>query len=126
VTSSETTVEQISEILGLSPTRSERRGAERRSGEVRTHNLWTIEVELLSNTEEEEEDQTGTGALAELGMRTQPAQGRISQLPADCEAKVWWAADSDSSQGGFVLPSDVVADIAALGVDLLGTVYLDD
>jgi hypothetical protein len=123
VTSSETTVEQISEILGLSPTRSERRGAERRSGEVRTHNLWTIEVELLSNTEE---DQTGTGALAELGMRTQPAQDRISQLPSDCEAKVWWSADSDSSQGGFVLPSEVMADIAALGVDLFGTVYLDD
>ena len=122
VTSTQTSVQQISEVLGLSPTRSEVRGAERPSGALRTHNLWCIEVDV-ANTEE---DQTGTGALAELVSRTRAAAGKVAQPPADCEAKIWWSADSDSGQGGFVLPTEVVAGIAALGVDVFATVYLDE
>ncbi len=58
--------------------------------------------------------------------RSRPATGRIQALPADCEARIWWSTDSDSGQGGFVLPADLSAQIAELGVDLYATVYLED
>lgn len=49
-----------------------------------------------------------------------------STEPADCEAKIRWSADSDSAQGGFVLPTEAIAGIAALGVDLFATVNFDE
>lgn len=39
--------------------------------------------------------------------------------------RIWWSADSDSSQGGFVLPVELAVQIAALGVDLYGTVFVE-
>lgn len=74
----------------------------------------------------DENDQTGTGALRQILDRIQPAEGRVAQLPADCEARIWWSAYSDSLQGGFVLPSELTRRIAALGVDLFVTAYLDE
>jgi hypothetical protein len=34
--------------------------------------------------------------------------------------------DSDSTQGGFVLPVDLTDKLSELGVDVYATVYLDD
>ena len=50
----------------------------------------------------------------------------VPLLPADCETCIWWTADSDSTQGGFVLPVELMAQLAALGVDLYTRVNLDD
>ena len=85
--------------------------------------MWSIGVGTLANTDR---DQTGTRALRELMEKIHPATGRIPSLPADCDVRIWWFADSDSGQGGFVLAADVAAQIAELGVDVYGTVYLDD
>lgn len=90
---------------------------------VRDHHVWSLDVESVDNTEE---DQTGTGALRELLRRASGAFGRVPNLPSDCGTRVWWSADSDSSQCGFVLPVDLVHQISALGVDVYATVYLDD
>lgn len=54
------------------------------------------------------------------------AFGPVGTLPADCHARTVWSADSDSAQGGFVLTAELAAQIAALGVDLYGMVFLGD
>ncbi|GAA1661608.1 DUF4279 domain-containing protein [Microbacterium lacus] len=123
VLSTDTEPATISEILSLEPSEIGHRGAVLRSGRVRAHHVWSLEVERLDNTED---DQTGTRALRELLLRASGAFGRVGNLPIDCDARVWWSVDSDSSQGGFVLPVDLVTQISALGVDVCGTVYLDE
>ncbi len=85
--------------------------------------MWLLEVKTLANTEE---DQTGTRALRNLLDRCIPAAGHVGELPADCEVRIWWSADSDSVQGGFVLPARLTGQIAELGVDVCATVYLDE
>jgi len=112
----------ISETLALAPTKVEPKGAVLRSGRVREHHVWSLDVETLDN----DGDLTGTRALRELLACARRAFGRIGKLPTDCDARVWWSADSDSTQGGFVLPIDLVDEISALGVDVYATVYLDD
>lgn len=123
VLSTDTEPETISEILALAPSETVQKGADVRAGGVRAHHVWSLDVESVDNTED---DQTGTRALRELLRRASGAFGRVPNLPDDCEARVWWSADSDSSQGGFVLPVDLVHQISALGVDVYATVYLDD
>ncbi|MBB2975242.1 hypothetical protein FHX49_002150 [Microbacterium endophyticum] len=121
VFSTETTPERISEMLGLVPTKTTTRGAVNGAGRVRDYNTWTIDVRELHNTES---DQTGTVALTELMTQVQPSASEIQRLPADCEARITWSAYSDSSQGGFVLPSELSRAIADLDVDVLATVYM--
>ncbi|KQM83929.1 hypothetical protein [Agromyces sp. Leaf222] len=123
VVSTETDPALISEILGLVPTRTKLRGSVNRSGRQLDHNVWTIDVERSANTEE---DATGTRALGDLVAAASAGIGRFPLLPADCSARIWWSADSDSTQGGFVIPIELAAGIAALGVDVYATVYLDD
>jgi hypothetical protein len=122
VTSTETEPELVSKILGLTPTTVERAGTPRESGRTRTQNQWVIDGSRVENSET---DQTGTGALAQLISRLRAAAGKVEALPADCDVKIWWSADSDSSQGGFVIPMELSKGMAELGVDLYATVYLD-
>ena len=123
VTSTDTEAANISEILALGPTEVLEKGTVLRSGRVREVHVWSLDVASLDNTGG---DQTGTRALRELLLRASPAFGRVGNLPNDCETRVWWSADSDSSQGGFVLPADLIHQISALGVDVFATVYLYD
>lgn len=44
----------------------------------------------------------------------------------DCETIIWWAGDSDSVQRGFVIPADLLKDLASLGCDFYGTAHLED
>jgi len=55
------------------------------------------------------------------------SSGRLSVVLCSAHDPVErWSADSDSVQGGFVLPADVAHQIAMLGVDVYATVYLED
>ncbi|KRB36130.1 hypothetical protein ASD93_08440 [Microbacterium sp. Root180] len=123
VLSSDTPPAIVTELLGVEPTQSELRGSITRSGHARQLNVWSYDTGRLDNTED---DQTGTRAVRELLSACRPAFGRIASLPADCDAHITWSANSDSWQGGFLLPADLAVEIAALGVDVLGTVYFDD
>ena len=122
VLSSETDPSTISEVLALTPTRVELTGTFLRSGRVREHHVWSLDVGTLDN----DDDLTGTRALRELLERARPAFGRVGELPTDCDVRAWWSADSDSTQGGFVLPIDLVDQLSALGADVYATVYLVD
>ncbi len=123
VTFDETDPEVVTQHLGLSPTEVVRKGDASRSGRIHAHNVWALDVGTLSN---DDGDHTGTTALRVLLDRCRPAFGRIPSLPVDCHARIVWSADSDSTQGGFVLPAELAAQIAALGVDVYATVYLDE
>ena len=123
VLSSDTEPATVSEILTIAPTEVARKGAARPSGRVRERHKWSLDVGTLANTED---DQTGSGALRELLIRASGAVGRVQDLPDDCDIHLWWSAGSDSSQGGFVLPVELVNQISALGVDVYVTVYLDE
>jgi len=123
VVSNETDPARISEILGLLPTSIEGRGSVRRSGRTLDHNVWTLDIGRSANTDK---DEAGTGALHSLLSVARPAAGNFPLLPADCDAKIWWSADSDSSQGGFVISADLATNIAALGIDVYATVYLEE
>lgn len=123
VTSVETDPDLVTQHLGLSPMTVIRKGQASRSGRVRQHHTWAVDAgPLLSD----EEDRTGTAALTALLGQCRAACGRVGSLPADCHARIVWSADSDSAHGGFVLTAELAAQIAALGVDLYGTVYLGD
>ncbi|SDZ32666.1 DUF4279 domain-containing protein [Herbiconiux ginsengi] len=122
VNSTATTPERISEILGLIPTTVAHAGSERRLGKPRSHHHWSIDGPRAENTAT---DQTGKAALAELVSLISPVAENIQNLPADCDVAIWWSADSDSTQGGFVLPAELLRAIAALGVDVYATVYLE-
>ncbi|GAA1940969.1 hypothetical protein [Agromyces allii] len=123
VVSRETEPTLISEILGLEPTSMKLRGSASRSGRLLDHNVWTMDIDHSRNTED---DQTGTRALRELVAAARPGVGQFQLPSTDCSARIWWSADSDSTQGGFVLPVELAAGIAELGVDVYATVYLDD
>jgi hypothetical protein len=123
VLSTDTEPAAISEMLALAPSEVSRKGALLRSGRPREHHVWSLDVESLDNTDE---DQSGTRALRALLERCSPAFGRVGNLPDDCVARIWWSADSDSTQGGFVLPADLTEKISTLGVDVYATVYLDE
>lgn len=123
MTSVQTDPNLVTQHLGLSPTTVSRKGDVSRSGRVRHHHTWTLDAGTLAN---DEEDRTGAAALTALLGQCRAAFGRVGTLPADCHARIVWSADSDSAQGGFVLTAALAAQIAALGVDLYGTVYLGD
>lgn len=85
--------------------------------------MWSVDVERVATRLIED---AGVGALVELLARMERAVGKVAALPPDCDVRIWWSADSDSDQGGFVLPIEVVTRIAALGVDVFATVYLGE
>lgn len=118
-----TTPAEISDILTLEPTDVPEMGSVSRSGRVREHHNWSIQVDTLDNTGE---DQTEMQALRTLLEHCIPARGRVKELPTECDARIWWSGDSDSNQGGFVVEADLAQMITALGIDLMATVYFDD
>ncbi|OAN40469.1 DUF4279 domain-containing protein [Microbacterium sp. H83] len=122
VHSRETVPDAITEILRLEPTTVRPRGTVLRSGRATEHHFWDVSVDPTHN---DDDDQTGTGALRALLDRCAPAEGRLASLPADCEARIVWSAYSDSLQGGFVLTAELAARVAALGADVYATAYLD-
>ncbi|WP_395244019.1 hypothetical protein ACGGZK_18140 [Agromyces sp. MMS24-K17] len=122
VISTETDPARVSEILDLVPTETKLRGWVGRSGRRLEHNVWKMDVARESNTQA---DQTGTRALSELVAGARAGAGRFPLLPPDCSARIWWSANSDSTQGGFVIPVELAAAIAELGIDVYATVYLE-
>jgi hypothetical protein len=124
------TVNEISVMLGLEPTRSGDKGdltpagragrdlAPERLRYQQTH--WSLSVV----NEPSEEDQTGFSSLRELMAMLQPSSQVLAELRQGGETRLWWSGDSDSTQGGFVLEADLISYLAKLGCDVFGTAYL--
>lgn len=122
VQSTHTAPSAISDILGIEPTETIRKGTRLQSGRVQQFNLWSFDSGLIENTLH---DETGTLSLKWLLDKCESANGRVTMLPDDCEARIWWSVYSDSTQGGFVLPASLAGQISALGVNTYVSVYAD-
>lgn len=123
VSSTVTTPERITDLLGVAPTSVEHTGDVRRMGSVAREHRWTLEADERPNPDD---DESGSAALTELLDRLQVAGPLRDVLPEDCSAGIQWWASSDSSQGGFVLPAQLLARLGTLGVGVWGTVYFHD
>ncbi|WP_127794362.1 DUF4279 domain-containing protein [Agromyces sp. LHK192] len=123
VSSSETDPAAISSFLELDPTSITNAGTARRSGRVAGHHTWIVDTGDIDNTSD---DQTGTHAVRTLLQLIRPALGKIASLPPDCASRIQWSTYSDSVQGGFVMPAELARAIGEFGVDVYGTVYLED
>jgi hypothetical protein len=124
---------EITSMLGLEPTTSADLGEPTRAAlagrrlkpQYMTHQRahWSFESD---DSLMESDDGTGFGSLRVLVGHFRERSDALMSLRSDCETIIWWAGDSDSAQGGFVIPADLLADLALLGCDLYGTAYLDD
>jgi hypothetical protein len=133
VYSDEMSATAISEVLGIQPHSSNERGdptAAALAGiDVRTDLLthqrahWSFDADL---SDVDPDDGTGFGALRALIEAFRSKFEALNDLKPRCELIVWWSGYSDSDQGGFVIPADLLVDLAAMGCDLYGTAYLDD
>lgn len=124
-------VSEISAMLGLEPTDWGDEGDLTPAGragrdsapEYLTYqrNFWSL-MEIVDDPSAD--DQTGFAALRALVSRLLPSVRALAELRQGGETVLWWSGDSDSTQGGFVLPAELLADVAALGCDVFGTAFL--
>lgn len=123
IKSDSVTSAQITDALGLQPTRTAERGdvVSPRIERVREDALWALDGEPNSDPS----DQTGFGSMRNLLAALEGKAEAIEALRMSCDIILDWHGFSDSEQGGFVMPADVIRAAAALGCDLFGTVYLD-
>ena len=124
-------VSEISAMLGLEPTDWGDEGDLTPAGQAGRDfapEYLTYQRAFWSLTESVDEssvdDQTGFSALRVLVSRLMPSAHALRELRQGGETVLWWSGDSDSTQGGFVMPADLVGDLAALGCDVLGTAFL--
>lgn len=124
---------EITSTLGLEPSRNADLGELTRAAlagrrleprfmiHQRTH--WSFDAD---ESLDDSDDPTGVRSLRVLVGHFRLRTDALRSLRPDCETIIWWSGDSDSAQGGFAIPADLLADLALLGCDLYGTAYLDD
>lgn len=110
----------VSAVLGLEPTTTAEIGDRKSlSGLPRKYSLWVLDAPTPAGRD----DLDPIGALAELLRDKAPA---LETLREHYTTEIVYGGFSDSGQGSFVFPAKVMADLGALGCDLLGTAYLDE
>ncbi len=133
ISSDSLTVAEMTSVLGIAPHHSHEKGDATRSAlagrkleaEYMTYPsaLWSFEAD---ESAVDPDDHTGFGSLRVLVEAFSGRLGALNSLKQSCKLAISWAGESDSSQGGFVIPADLLADLAAMGCDLYGTAYIDD
>lgn len=129
ITSATMTVEQITQNLGINPSTSRNvgdpHGASRPDASgvyvqrTARENVWRLE----SGAARAADSFSSLVALTEL---LRDKRDGLASLRPMCNTLIIWSGFSDSEQGGFVFPAALVADLGALGCDLLGTAYLSE
>jgi hypothetical protein len=106
----------------MSPARSHDRGEPRNGTSRKTweDSGWSSKHYQGDN----DEDQTGFSSLRLLFDAFDEKLAVIHQLQTDFELTIWWSGRSDSTQGGFVLPADLVQRLAQYRCDFFGTAFL--
>lgn len=126
------TAQEVTEVLGIEPTESHEKGAPTRAGlagrplkaQYLTYQQsgWIYDADESSG---DPDDQTGFSSLRTLVDVFADRADALAELRENCDTVIWWSGDSDSSQGGFVIPAALLADTARLGCDLRGTAWID-
>jgi hypothetical protein len=130
--SSVLTGRQITHALGIAPTEVHERGDLTRAGiagralgaEQLTYQRaqWSLDAPPVVDRS----DATGLASVRALVDFVKHKADEIRALRPMCDTIIWWHGSSDSSQGGFVMPADLLADLASIGCDLYGAAYFDE
>lgn len=127
ITSSTMTVEQITQRLGIDPSVSrdigDLYGAPRpdAGGEVVQRTASETFWRLDSVAGHAADSFSSLVVLVEL---LRDKRDNLSSLRPLCTTVIVWGGLSDSEQGGFVFPAQLLADLGEIGWDLYGTTYL--
>jgi hypothetical protein len=127
------TAADVTAALEIEPTRAEERGTQSRRNldlpglkplyRVRPDSYWAFDAdEALIDPA----DQTGFGSLRVLMNVFREKAEILAQLRPEYDTVILWSGFSDSWQGGFVLPADLLVDLGHLGCHLYGTAYLEE
>lgn len=123
VLSTQTPPDAVTRTLGVAPTHVVPQGSLLRSGHTQEFHVWSVDSGRIVDAPG---DRTGTAALRWLLECCRAANGKVADLPADCEARIWWSTGSDSPHDDLVLPDDLAPKVAALGVDIHTAASLDE
>ena len=130
IQSTSRSVAEITALLQITPTRAGDRGDPIRvhqsgvgAGRRNETTVWTLECEP-PNPESGDDD--GVASLSALVAALVGKEAILAELRGvGCTTTVWWYGCSDSEQGGFVLSTELLRELAGLGCDLFGSVYLE-
>lgn len=123
------TAASITEALGVQPHQSHEIGdlRMRKDGTPHKHApfYWSFSAWMLdAENDGTGPDESGTASIAAV---IAPLRGKgdvLDELRSDCDIRIWWSGDSDSSQGGYVLPEELIAELAPLKCPLYMTAFL--
>ena len=87
--------------------------------------MWVLEVDSTPATmmAVDDDDAKGFATLQVLADRLMGRGPTLAQMRGAYDITLHWYGTSASPQGGFVLPIQLVRDLAELGLDLIGNVY---
>jgi hypothetical protein len=129
VSSTERSVAEVSDRLGLEPEFMHEKGTEtlnsRRvppESRPRFHpdSRWVYSVR-----DDNEADETGFGSVRQLVADLTGREEAVRALHIDFTVWIQWTRFSDSESGGFVIPSDVLPPLAALNCDIMANAELN-
>ena len=113
----------VGAVLGLEPSRTAEIGDRKSlSGLPRKYSLWVLDAPV-ENTSNGGRGVDPLEALAEV-LRGKAAA--LASLRPHYTTELVYGGFSDSSQGSWVFPAKLMAELGALGCDFLGTAYLDE
>ncbi len=118
----------VTKILGLEPTVTAelgdpvgrvRPGSDGKpSMRERTHSIWVLDSPETLSTEES--DFSSVHGLIDT---LQPKRKALEKLRDHYFVEIAWNGYSDRMQAGFLIPSDLLAAMGALGIDFHGQVF---
>ncbi|MEV6073462.1 DUF4279 domain-containing protein [Nocardia sp. NPDC052001] len=111
---------EISARLEITPDRQFERGSlmspRNPTGARRKNSVWALESGLANDSDLTDHVRALIGLVD--GCREE-----LARLATDCELTLSLGFGSENGQGGCVLPADLLADVAGLGLDLLLDLY---
>ncbi len=122
---------RVTEILGIEPTNCGEKGelfgraranaAGKMVRRKRSYSSWVLDAPAP-----DPDDVTGFSSVENLVAILQEKAHLLEQLKDNYYIEIWWSGFSDSMQAGFLLPSEMLTALGALGCDFHGTVYLEE
>jgi hypothetical protein len=121
------TAAAVTAALGIDPTRSHETGGPHPSptlaarGRRTEQSLWLFEE---PETFKSDDDFHGMASLDRLAERFEPKAEILATLAEDYSIRVWMYAQSDSSQGGFVIAQETMRRLGLLSAHFFGDVVV--
>ncbi len=115
----------VTEVLGLVPESSNEKG-DRRIRKTREYAPYAQSTWHYEHDESltEDDDETGFAALRALVADIRHLSDALATLRPEYKTVIRWSGEV-SVQGNFVIESELLADLGALGCELFGTAYTE-